>query len=63
MSAWRLLRDPGLEFGGRAEWAEQVLDRRATLVRQLRRRFDGLRPAACASGGSPTVLTSISPRT
>ena len=29
---------------GAAEWVDRVLDRHATLVRQVRRRFDGLRP-------------------
>jgi nitric oxide reductase NorD protein len=39
------------EAGG--EWADRVLERRATLVRQVRRRFDGLRPHRLRLGRQP----------
>jgi nitric oxide reductase NorD protein len=35
---------PALATPGGGEWVEDVLDRHATLVRHVRRRFDGLRP-------------------
>lgn len=38
---------------GDVEWAERVLKRRATLVRQVRRRFDGLRPRRVRLGRQP----------
>jgi nitric oxide reductase NorD protein len=42
---------PAAEGGG--EWADRVLERRATLVRQVRRRFDGLRPRRVRLGRQP----------
>jgi nitric oxide reductase NorD protein len=44
---------PGPAPAGAVEWAERVLDRRATLVRQVRRRFDGLRPRRVRLGRQP----------
>jgi nitric oxide reductase NorD protein len=44
---------PGPATDGGGEWAEHVLDRRATLVRQVRRRFDGLRPRRVRVGRQP----------
>jgi nitric oxide reductase NorD protein len=35
---------PGIAATGAAEWVDRVLGRHATLVRQIRRRFDALRP-------------------
>jgi nitric oxide reductase NorD protein len=42
---------PAAEAG--VEWADRVLERRATLVRQVRRRFDGLRPRRVRLGRQP----------
>ncbi len=42
---------PAVEGG--VEWADRVLERRATLVRQVRRRFDGLRPRRVRLGRQP----------
>ena len=42
---------PAAEAG--LEWAERVLERQATLVRQVRRRFDGLRPRRVRMGRQP----------
>lgn len=44
---------PGLAPPGAAEWAERVLERRGSLVRQVRRRFDGLRPRRVRLGRQP----------
>jgi nitric oxide reductase NorD protein len=44
---------PGVATAGDVEWAERVLDRRATLIRQVRRRFDGLRPRRVRLGRQP----------
>jgi nitric oxide reductase NorD protein len=44
---------PGLAPAGDVEWARRVLDRHATLVRQVRRRFDGLRPRRVRLGRQP----------
>ena len=44
---------PGPATDGDVEWAERVLERRATLVRQVRRRFDGLRPRRVRLGRQP----------
>ena len=44
---------PGPATDGDGEWAERVLERRATLVRQVRRRFDGLRPRRVRLGRQP----------
>ena len=44
---------PAPATAGGGEWAERVLDRRATLVRQVRRRFDGLRPRRVRLGRQP----------
>ena len=35
---------PGIAAAGAAEWVDRVMGRHATLVRQIRRRFDALRP-------------------
>lgn len=44
---------PGPATAGNVEWAERVLKRRATLVRQVHRRFDGLRPRRVRLGRQP----------
>jgi nitric oxide reductase NorD protein len=44
---------PGLAPADDVEWARSVLDRHATLVRQVRRRFDGLRPRRVRLGRQP----------
>ncbi len=44
---------PTRATAGDVEWAELVLYRRATLLRQVRRRFDGLRPRRVHLGRQP----------
>jgi nitric oxide reductase NorD protein len=44
---------PSLATPGGGEWVERVLDRHATLVRRVRRRFDGLRPRRVRRGRQP----------
>ena len=44
---------PGRAPAGATDWAARVLDRHATLVRQVRRRFDGLRPRRVCLGRQP----------
>ena len=44
---------PGLAPAGDVEWARSVLNRHAALVRQVRRRFDGLRPHRVRLGRQP----------
>ena len=43
----------GPASAGDADWARRVLERHATLVRQVRRRFDGLRPRRARLGRQP----------
>jgi nitric oxide reductase NorD protein len=44
---------PGPAPSGDADWGRRVLDRHATLVRHVRRRFDGLRPRRVRLGRQP----------
>jgi nitric oxide reductase NorD protein len=44
---------PGPAPDGAADWAQRVRDRHAPLVRQVRRRFDGLRPRRVRLGRQP----------
>ncbi len=44
---------PGPAPAGEADWGRRVLDRHTTLVRQVRRRFDGLRPRRVRLGRQP----------
>jgi nitric oxide reductase NorD protein len=44
---------PGVASAGSGEWVQRVLARHASLVRRVRRRFDGLRPRRTRLGRQP----------